>query len=130
MPTIFSRIIQGEIPSYKIYEDEKVYAFLDIHPLTPGHTLLVPKIEIDYFAEIPAEYASALMIAAQKIASALDQATGCKRTQLIIAGRDVPHCHLHLVPSESIQDIRKSETLNLSEQEMKTIQAKIIACLD
>lgn len=130
MPTIFSRIIQGEIPNYKIYEDEKVYAFLDIHPLTPGHTLLVPKIEIDYFAEIPAEYASALMIAAQKISSALDQATGCKRTQLIIAGRDVPHCHLHLVPSESIQDIRKSETLNLSEQEMKTIQAKIIACLD
>lgn len=130
MATIFSRIIAGEIPSYKIYEDEKVYAFLDIHPLTPGHTLLIPKIEIDYFAEVPADYATALMLAAQKISKALDQATGCKRTQLVIAGRDVPHSHLHLVPSESMQDIRKTETLTLSDQEMKEIQQKIISYLN
>lgn len=130
MTTIFSRIIAGEIPSYKIYEDEKVYAFLDIHPLTPGHTLLIPKIEVDYFAEVPADYATALMLAAQKISKALDQATGCKRTQLVIAGRDVPHSHLHLVPSESMQDIRKTETLTLSDQEMKEIQQKIISYLN
>lgn len=130
MATIFSRIIAGEIPSYKIYEDEKVYAFLDIHPLTPGHTLLIPKIEIDYFAEVPADYATALMLAAQQISKALDQATGCKRTQLVIAGRDVPHSHLHLVPSESMQDIRKTETLTLSDQEMKEIQQKIISYLN
>lgn len=130
MATIFSRIIAGEIPSYKIYEDEKVYAFLDIHPLTPGHTLLIPKIEIDYFAEVPADYATALMLAAQKISKALDQATGCKRTQLVIAGRDIPHSHLHLVPSESMQDIRKTETLTLSDQEMKEIQQKIISYLN
>lgn len=129
MPSIFTRIINWEIPSYKIYEDEKVYAFLDIHPLTRGHTLLVPKLEVDYFAQLPAEYASALMLAAQKIASALDKATACKRTQLFIAGRDVPHCHVHLVPSESITDIRKAETLTLSDEEMKAIQSQILEYL-
>lgn len=130
MSTLFSRIITGEIPSYKIYEDELVYAFLDIHPLCPGHTLLVPKIEVDYFAQVPAEYASALMLASQKIAQALDKATGCKRTQLMIAGRDIPHCHLHLVPSESIGDIRKAETFSLSDIQMKSIQAQILKFLE
>ena len=75
MASIFSRIIAGEIPSYKIYEDELVYAFLDIHPLTPGHTLLIPKIKEPYFANLPQNYASALMITAQKLAQALDKAT-------------------------------------------------------
>lgn len=75
MVSIFSRIISGEIPSYKIYEDELVYAFLDIHPLTPGHILLIPKIEEPYFANLPQNYASALMITAQKLAQALDRAT-------------------------------------------------------
>jgi len=75
MASIFSRIIAGEIPSYKIYEDELVYAFLDIHPLIPGHTLLIPKIEEPYFANLPQNYASALMLTAQKLAQALDRAT-------------------------------------------------------
>ena len=75
MASIFSRIISGEIPSYKIYEDELVYAFLDIHPLTPGHTLLIPKVEEPYFANLPQNYASALMLTAQKLAQALDKAT-------------------------------------------------------
>ena len=75
MVTIFSRIIAGEIPSYKIYEDELVYAFLDIHPLTLGHTLLIPKIEEPYFANLPQNYASALMLTAQKLAQALDKVT-------------------------------------------------------
>jgi histidine triad (HIT) family protein len=127
--TIFTRIINGEIPSYKIYEDNMVYAFLDIHPTTHGHTLVVPKIEVDYFADVPSEYATALMIAAQKIAPALDQATGCKRTQLLIAGRDVPHTHIHLVPSDSVEDIRIRETLSLSDEEMREIQEKIISFL-
>lgn len=130
MSTIFSRIIAGEIPAYKIYENELVYAFLDIHPLCPGHTLLVPKIEVDYFAQVPADYASALMLASQKIAQALDKATGCPRTQLMIAGRDVPHCHMHLVPSESIADIRKAETLSLSDEQMKAIQGQILHFLE
>lgn len=127
--TLFSRIINWEIPSYKIYEDEKVYAFLDIHPLCPGHTLIVPKIEVDYFAQVPAEYATALILTAQKIAHALDQATGCKRTQVVIAGRDVPHTHIHLVPSESIEDIRKTTTLTLNPEEMQSLQTKIISFL-
>ena len=75
MISIFSRIIANEIPSYKIYEDDKVYAFLDIHPYTRGHTLLVPKIEVDYFADLSEEYMTALTISAQKIAKALDKAT-------------------------------------------------------
>jgi histidine triad (HIT) family protein len=73
--TIFSRIISGEIPSYKIYEDDMVYAFLDIHPYTRGHTLVVPKTEVDYFADLSTEYATALMSASQTISKALDQAT-------------------------------------------------------
>jgi histidine triad (HIT) family protein len=119
----------GEIPSYKIYEDDMVYAFLDIHPYTRGHTLLVPKTEIDYFADLSSDYATALMTASQTISKALDKATGCKRTQLVIAGRDVPHTHIHLIPSESIDDIRTSDTLTLSDQEMKEIQDKIISFL-
>lgn len=75
MATIFSRIIAGEVPSYKIYEDKLVYAFLDIHPLTLGHTLLIPKVEEPYFANLPQNYASALMLTAQKLAQALDKAT-------------------------------------------------------
>ena len=126
MVTIFSRIIAGEIPSYKIYEDELVYAFLDIHPLTLGHTLLIPKIEEPYFANLPQNYASALMLTAQKLAQALDRATWCKRTQLMIAGRDVPHTHLHLIPSNSIHDLRKEETLDLSPEEMKEMQSQIL----
>ena len=129
MSSIFTKIINGDIPSYKIYENDKVYAFLDIHPSTRGHTLLVPKIEIDYFAELPAEYMTELMLIAQQLSKAIDQATGCKRTQLLIAGRDVPHTHLHLIPSESIDDVRTSDTLALSPDEMKEIQEKIISYL-
>lgn len=128
--SIFSRIIAGEIPCYKIYENEKVFAFLDIHPLTKGHTLLVPKIEVDYFAEVPADYAQELFLVAQKIALALDRSMWSKRTQLVIAGWDVPHTHLHLVPSENMEDIRKTQTLELSESEMLEIQQKILAELE
>lgn len=127
--TIFTKIINWEIPSYKIYEDAKVYAFLDIHPTTRGHTLIVPKIEEDYFAKVPADYMTALILASQEIAKALDKAMGSKRTQLLIAGRDVPHCHLHLIPSESIADVRTDKTLELSPKEMKAIQEKIISYL-
>ena len=129
MASLFSRIISNEIPSYKIYEDDKVYAFLDIHPHTRGHTLLVPKTEVDYFADLSEEYVTALMITSQKIAKALDQATGCKRTQLLIAGRDVPHTHIHLIPSDSIDDIHTSDILTFSDDDMKKIQEKIISCL-
>lgn len=130
MSSLFTKIINGEIPSYKIYEDEKVFAFLDIHPSTLGHTLLVPKVEVDYFAQLPADYASALMAVAQKLAPILDQAMGTSRTQLLIAGWDVPHTHIHLIPSTSIADVRRAETLSLSDDEMRQIQAKIIALLD
>lgn len=127
MSSIFTKIINQEIPSYKIYEDDLVYAFLDIHPHTRGHTLLVPKIEIDYFADLPEQYSTALMLTSQKISKALDQATNCKRTQILIAGRDVPHTHIHLIPSDSIDDIRTSSTLTLSEDEMQEIQERIIS---
>ena len=124
--SLFTQIIAWEIPSYKIYEDDMVYAFLDIHPITRGHTLLVPKMELDYFAQVPADYMTALILVSQKIALALDKATGCTRTQLLIAGRDVPHTHLHLIPSDSIEDVRTTQTLSLTDEEMKEIQKKII----
>ena len=129
MSSIFTKIINQEIPSYKIYEDDLVYAFLDIHPHTRGHTLLVPKIEIDYFADLPEQYSTALMLISQKIAKALDKATGCKRTQLMIAGRDVPHTHIHLIPSDSIDDVRNSSTLDITKEEMLEIQESIISYL-
>lgn len=129
MASIFTKIINNDIPSYKIYEDDMVYAFLDIHPHTRGHTLLVPKIEVDYFADLPENYVIALMSVSQKLAKALDKATGCSRTQVMIAGRDVPHTHIHLIPSNSIDDIRTSSTLDLSEEEMIEIQERIISYL-
>lgn len=129
MASLFTNIINNDIPSYKIYEDDLVYAFLDIHPHTRGHILLVPKTEVAYFADLPENYAIALMKVSQRLAKALDRAMGSSRTQVMIAGRDVPHTHIHLIPSDSIDDIRTSSTLDLSEEEMAEIQERIISYL-
>ena len=91
--------------------------------------MVVPKIEIDYFADVPLEYMTALMAPCQKIAKALDKATDCTRTQVLIAGRDVPHTHIHLVPSDSIDDVQRKEKLSLTDEEFKEIQKKIISYL-
>jgi histidine triad (HIT) family protein len=96
--TIFSRIIKGEIPCYKIAENDRYFAFLDIRPVRPGHTLVIPKIEVDYLFDLEASTLSGLLEFAQPIAKAIDKATGCMRTGLVVEGLEVPHAHLHLIP--------------------------------
>lgn len=108
MATIFSKIIQGEIPSYKIYEDGHYYAFLDINPLAEGHTLVIPKVEIDYLFDLDDDLLGGMMVVARKIARALDQTMDCKRVGVAVLGLEVPHAHIHLVPINDLHDIEFS----------------------
>lgn len=96
--TIFSRIIKGEIPCYKIAENDHFFAFLDIRPVRPGHTLVIPKSELDYLFDLNASTLQGLIAFAQPIAKAIDQATGCMRTGVVVEGLEVPHAHIHLIP--------------------------------
>lgn len=105
MASLFTKIIEGEIPSHRVYEDEATYAFLDINPRQPGHTLVVPKREVDYLFDLPAEDYQALWRAVRRIASALKQATDCARVVVIVLGYEVPHAHVHLIPSNALADI-------------------------
>lgn len=129
MPTIFTKIINGEIPCYKIYEDEHTFAFLDIKPINLGHTLIVPKTEADYFIDVPEPYYSAVFKAAQKIGRAIEQATNCERVGAAIVGMEVPHFHYHLIPLNSIRDLNFANAKERTQEEMQAIQAKIIALL-
>jgi len=105
MSTIFTKIIEGEIPSHRVYEDDSAYAFLDINPRQPGHTLVVPKVEVDYLFDLPPDQYGALWSAANTVASALKQVTGCARVVVIVLGYEVPHAHIHLIPSNDLGDI-------------------------
>lgn len=105
MPSIFSKIIAGEIPCYKIAEDERHFAFLDIMPLKMGHVLVVPKEETDYIFDLPPDYLASLHTFAQKIAHALKMATQCKRVGVAVIGLEVPHAHIHLVPMNQMSDM-------------------------
>lgn len=98
MPSIFTKIIEGEIPSYKIAEDEKHYAFLDINPSAQGHTLCVPKKEVDYLFDLDPDELSALTMFSQKVAKGIDKALEPLRTGIIVEGMEVPHAHIHLIP--------------------------------
>lgn len=108
MATVFSKIVQGEIPSYKIAEDENYYAFLDINPLKEGHTLVIPKKEVDYIFDLESNELTGLHAFAQKIAKALDKSVACKRVAVVVLGLEVPHAHIHLIPMDSESDIRFS----------------------
>lgn len=128
MASIFSRIIAGEIPSYKVAEDESHYAFLDINPMTEGHTLVVPKREVDYIFDLPdAEYA-ALQLFAKRVAAAVQKAVPCRRIATAVLGMEVPHAHIHIVPisSESDMDFRKPK-LSLPAERMAEIADAIAA---
>ena len=127
MPSIFTKIIHGEIPCYKIYEDEHTFAFLARDQIALGHTLIVAKIEVDYFVDVPEPYYSAVFKNAQTIARAIQAATGCARVGTMIAGFEVPHFHYHLVPIESIFDLSFSHARERGPEEMKAIQEKIVA---
>lgn len=128
--TIFSKIIAGEIPCYKISENEKFFAFLDIFPLVKGHVLITTKIEVDKFFDLPDDYLNALFVFAKPIAKAIEKSFDCNRCGISVIGLEVPHAHVHLMPINSEKDISFSHSkLKLSTQEFKTIQQKIIANL-
>ena len=125
--TIFSKIIAGEIPSYKIAENDKFFAFLDIFPLRKGHTLVVPKTETDKFFDLSKEYLSELLVFAQPIAKAIEKSFDCNRCGLSVVGLEVPHAHLHLIPINSANDLNFNQPkLELSKAELKEVQQKII----
>ncbi len=105
MPSIFSRIIAGEIPSYKVAEDERHYAFLDINPMAEGHTLVVPKHEVDYIFNLSDEEYAALQLFAKRVAAAVEKAVPCKRIATAVIGLEVPHAHIHLVPIDKEADM-------------------------
>ena len=128
--TLFSKIINGDISSYKIAESEKFYAFLDIFPLQKGHTLIVPKIEVDKIFELPDAYLSELLIFAKPIAAAIEKSFPCNRVGMVTVGLEVPHAHLHLIPINAAADMEFSQPkLSLSKEEFKSIQDLIISKL-
>ena len=125
--SIFSKIIAGEIPSYKIAEDEKFFAFLDIFPLVEGHTLVVPKIEVDNMFDLENDYLSALFVFAKPIAKAIEKSFKCNRCGMAVIGLEVPHAHLHLVPINSADDLNFTRgKMKLTEDQLKEAQRKII----
>jgi histidine triad (HIT) family protein len=129
--TLFSKIIRGEIPSYKIAENEKFYAFLDIFPLRAGHTLVVPKIETDKFFDLSSEYLADILLFSRPIASAIEKVCPCNRIGISVVGLEVPHAHLHLLPIDSANDLNFTKSkINMSDAELKEMQRKICAYLN
>ncbi|MEN9571410.1 MAG: hypothetical protein RL172_2641 [Bacteroidota bacterium] len=128
--TIFSKIIAGQIPSYKIAEDEYFFAFLDIFPLVQGHVLVVPKTATDKFFDLDETYLSKMLLFAKPIAQAIEKTFDCNRCGISVVGLEVPHAHLHLLPINSADDLNFTRgKLQLSEAELKAIQQKIVQLL-
>ena len=122
MATIFTKIINGEIPCYKVAEDDRFLAFLDINPLKAGHTLVVPKRETDYLFDIDDQCLADMIVFAKKVAAAIKEARSCKRVGVAVIGFEVPHAHIHLVPMDSMDDINfKNPKLKLTQEEFKEI---------
>ncbi|MBP3614548.1 MAG: HIT family protein [Bacteroidaceae bacterium] len=126
MATIFSKIVAGEIPSYKVAEDEQFYAFLDINPLTKGHTLVIPKREVDYFFDLEDDEIAAMQVFAKKVATAIKKAFPCIKVGQAVLGLEVPHAHIHLVPMQSEKDMLfTNPKLKLTAEEFKEIANRI-----
>jgi histidine triad (HIT) family protein len=126
--TIFSKIIAGEIPSYKIAENNKFYAFLDIFPLREGHVLVVPKKEVDKFFDMPDEYLLDIMLFSKPIARAIEKSFACNRCGMAVIGLEVPHAHLHLVPINNMDDLNFTRgKMKMSPEELKRVQEKIVS---
>ena len=129
--TLFSKIIAGDIPSYKIAEDAHFYAFLDIFPLVKGHVLVVPKIETDKFFDLTQDYLSAILLFAQPIAKAIEKAFECNRCGMSVVGLEVPHAHIHLVPINDADDLNFTRgKLQLSAEELQEVQQSILRALN
>ena len=130
MATIFSRIIAGEIPCYKVAEDERFFAFLDINPLKKGHTLVVPKQEVDYLFDLSDDDLAAMQVFAKKVALAIGKAFPCRKVAQVVLGLEVPHAHIHLIPMQSEQDVQFSNPkLKLNEDEFSAVAEAIRAKL-
>ncbi|HMD01167.1 MAG TPA: HIT family protein [Ferruginibacter sp.] len=128
--TVFSKIIAGEIPSFKIAESDKFIAFLDIEPLVKGHVLVVPKVEVDKIFDVPDDYLAEMLVFAKPIARAIEKAFTCKRCGISVIGLEVPHAHMHLVPINSSNDLNFTRPkLEISMEELKEIQVKILSAM-
>ena len=126
MATLFSKIAAGEIPSYKCAEDDRFYAFLDINPVRRGHTLVVPRKEIDYIFDMSDDDLAAFEVFAKKVAKAIRTAIPCKKVAQVVLGLEVPHAHIHLIPMNSEADVNFKNKVTLQDDEMKAIADKIL----
>ncbi len=126
MPTLFTKIINGEIPCYKIAESDKFFAFLDIMPLSKGHTLVIPKVEIDYIFDLDDDLLGEMIVFAKNVAKNIKNAVPCKKIGVAIVGLEVPHAHIHLIPINAVSDMDFGKAkLNLSQEELMEIAEKI-----
>ncbi|HQN57683.1 MAG TPA: HIT family protein [Saprospiraceae bacterium] len=131
MASIFSKIISGELPSYKIYEDDHYFAFLDIRPVVKGHTLVIPKWEVDYIFDLESDEYIGLMLAARKVAKALKKVVPCNRIGVAVVGLEVPHTHVHLMPINAVSDMNfKNPVVQLSADEFKALAEDISAAIE
>ena len=125
--SIFTKIINGEVPSYKIKEDDRFFAFLDIFPLREGHVLVVPKKEVNNLFDLPEEYLSKMLVFAQPIAKAIEKSFHCNRCGISVIGLEVPHAHMHLIPINGANDLNFTQhKIKLSEEQMKKAQQRIL----
>ena len=126
MASIFSRIVAGEIPCYKVAEDDKYFAFLDINPLAKGHTLVIPKQEVDYYFDLDDETLAGMTIFAKRVAHKIKEQTGCKKVAMVVLGLEVAHAHIHLIPMNSEADVDfRREKLKLTPEEFNEIASKL-----
>ena len=126
MATIFSRIVKGEIPCYKIAEDDRFFAFMDINPVAKGHTLVIPKREDDYIFNLEDDEIGAMMVFAKKVAKAIEKAVPCKRIGVAVIGLEVPHAHIHLIPITQESDMDFKKHVKMSEEEFVEVQKRIV----
>ncbi len=125
MPTLFTRIVQGEIPCHRIAEDDRFFAFMDIRPINPGHVLVIPRREVAYLFDLPGEELGALMQFAQPIAKAIESVVPCERIGVLVAGLEVPHAHLHLVPITGEGELTFARARPADQDELAELAAKI-----
>ncbi|MCQ2283416.1 MAG: HIT family protein [Bacteroidales bacterium] len=129
--TIFTKIVKGEIPCYKIAEDDRFFAFLDISPIAKGHTLVITKLQNDYIFDLPDDMLADMMVFAKKVARGIEKAIPCKRIGVAVIGIDVPHNHIHLVPINGVGDLNfKAERVQLTPDEFADIAAKISSSIE
>ena len=125
MSSLFTRIVKGEIPCHKIAEDERYFAFLDIRPINPGHTLVITKKEIDYIFDVEDDLLSGLIVFAKKIARAIRKEVPCKKVGIMVAGLEVPHVHVHLVPINDVHDLNFAKAKSMANEELAKVAQEI-----